>query len=98
ADMMRTREVPLRGNDVAGLQLAGIDALADDALNALVGRQSAGRAGVEALKGGQRLFVRSHRLHLFNRNEVSFERKPEGWFFLAFCEPIWCYRATHDPL
>src|SRR5207302_44239 len=41
ADVMRTREVTLRGNGVAGLQLAGIDALANDALNALISRHSA---------------------------------------------------------
>jgi len=41
ADMMRARKVAFGGNRVAGLELPRIDALANDALNALISRHSA---------------------------------------------------------
>ena len=39
--MMRARKVAFGGNRVAGLELPRIDALANDALNALISRHSA---------------------------------------------------------
>ena len=52
ADMMRARKVAFGGNRVAGLELPRIDALANDALNALISRLSAWDAGGEALESG----------------------------------------------
>src|SRR5215472_17604133 len=81
ADVMRLGEVALRGNRVAGPQLAGVDALANDALNALIRRQRIRRARGEALDGGQSLFVRSHQVAPFSKHfrqkNVSAERKRE---------------------
>src|SRR2546430_13526333 len=60
ADVMGLGELALGGDWVAGLKLAGIDALANDALNALIRRQRVWRARGEALDGSQSLLVRSH--------------------------------------
>src|SRR5260370_40377616 len=40
ADLMNFGEVALRGDGITGMQLSGIDALADGGLNSLVGRQA----------------------------------------------------------
>jgi len=40
ADLMNFGEVALGGHGVPGIQVSGIDALTDDALNSLVGRQA----------------------------------------------------------
>src|SRR5205807_843507 len=80
ADVMRRGELALGGDGVAGLKLAGIDAFANDALNALIRRQRVWRARGEALDGSQRFLVRSHQLHLAKHSrqrDVSAERNHE---------------------
>ena len=80
ADVMRLGELALGGDGVAGLKLAGIDAFANDALNALIRRQRVWRARGEALDGSQRFLVRSHQLHLAKHSrqrDVSAERNHE---------------------
>ena len=62
ADAMRAREVALGRDTIAGLKLAGIDALANEALNALIRRQSVRDAGRESLRS-ERFLAMRHRLH-----------------------------------
>src|SRR6266481_6090973 len=51
ADLMDFGEVALRGDGVAGMQLSSVDALADGALNSLVGGQAVAVLGGHSFSG-----------------------------------------------
>jgi hypothetical protein len=57
-------ELALGGDGVAGLKLPGINAFANDVLDALIRRESLWRTGGEALGGSEGSFVGGHPLHL----------------------------------
>ena len=88
-DMVGLGEVTLRRDGVAGLELAGIDALANDALNALIRGQTAGHTGGEALSHSKSFFAGGHRLYLLQRTIFYFGNtsSPEMWAALVEVVP-----------
>jgi hypothetical protein len=86
--MVSLGEVALRRDRVAGLELAGIDALANAALNALVRRQTAGHTGGEALSQSKSFFAGGHRLHLLDRTIFCFEDTSSPEIRVALAEAV----------
>jgi hypothetical protein len=67
---MGLSEVALGGDGIAGYKLSGINAFADDALNALISRERARDTGRKAPGDSESLFARRHRMHLPRMNDI----------------------------
>jgi hypothetical protein len=63
-------EVALGRDGISGLELAGINALANDALNALVSWERAWHARGNAPGQSESFLARRHRVHLLRMNDI----------------------------